>query len=313
MLQESISLIIPARGSAPYLFDCLRSALQINYYLLEIIVVDDGLDKDTRLKLDSLQNKITVLESKGKGPSYARNLAANFSKAAYLAFTDSDCILPRDWIAQLFSGFEYFPSAVACGGIQLLPQESTPFEKEVFSFFKKTGFIAEYSRMPKKSSIFKVRHNPSCNVMYKREIFLREGGFLEGLWPGEDIELDYRLTKRGYLLVCNPQAIVYHHRPRELRSFCLMMHRYGLTQGYLVKRYGFFRRLHFLALFSLGGLILAIFIFFYNKIYFFIFGVGLFLLTFFYFQGKASLFKLFLLSLFYWQRGFWRGLFYKLD
>lgn len=61
--------------------------------------------------------------------------------------------------------------------------------------------------------------------MYKRDTFLECGGFLDELWPGEDVELDYRLKKKGYHLICNPGAVVYHYRPKKLAVFLAMMYR----------------------------------------------------------------------------------------
>jgi GT2 family glycosyltransferase len=157
----------------------------------------------------------------------------------------------------LLLGFQEFPQAVACGGIQRLPQDATDFQKKVFFFMKRVGFITEYMRKAKQKKIKEVNHNASCNVIYRKDAFLSEGGFLEGLWPGEDVELDYRLSKRGYKLVFNPQAIVYHYRPRDLKSFLKMMYRYGLAQGFLVKKYGIFRKIQLVPLFVLTVILIT--------------------------------------------------------
>jgi hypothetical protein len=43
----------------------------------------------------------------------------------------------------------------------------------------------------------------------------------------------------------NPGACVAHYRPKTYRAFARMMKRYGASAWQLVKRYGFFRRLHY--------------------------------------------------------------------
>ncbi len=170
----------------------------------------------------------------------------------FLAFTDSDCIVDKNWLTELLKGFREYPEAVSCGGAQKLPEDATNFEKKVFLFMKKAGFFSEYARQAKDANITEVNHNASCCVMYKREVFLKEGGFLEGLWPGEDVELDYRLREKGYKLLFNPRAVIYHYRSKSLKSFLKMMDRYGRAQGYLVRKYGIFRKIQLVPFLVLG-------------------------------------------------------------
>jgi GT2 family glycosyltransferase len=90
-----------------------------------------------------------------------------------------------------------------------------------------------------------VNHVASCNAMYKRDVIEEVGGFDERLWPGEDVDLDYKVTHKGYKTAYNPKAIIAHHRPKNLKSFFNMMKRYGWAQAYLIRKYGIFRKLHY--------------------------------------------------------------------
>lgn len=237
-----ISIIISAKGECPHLEACLSSVLNSNYRNFNIIVVDDGLSSKAILALEKYNGKMRILTSAGKGPSCARNLAVKNTAAEFIAFTDSDCIVDKDWLINLLDGFKEYPNAISCGGKQELPQDAGDFEKKVFLFMQKTGFLTDYMRIAKNNEIIEVHHNASCNVMYKKAAFLKEGGFLESLWPGEDVEFDYRLTKKEYKMVFNPKAIVYHYRSKNFRSFSQMMYRYGWAQGFLVRKYGIFRK-----------------------------------------------------------------------
>lgn len=241
-----VAVIIPVRGNAPYLHDCLRSVLANTYPYKEVIVVDDGLAHPAREMLVQFSGSITILDNHARGPSFGRNTAAGVTAADFIAFTDSDCITHPDWLAELLRGFTEVPGVVACGGTQQIPDDATAFEKKVFLFMQRSGFVSEYVRTARSAAIVAVNHNASCNVMYKRDIFLSIGGFAAGLWPGEDVELDYRLIRKGYTIITNPAAIVKHYRPKSLKAFAVMMFRYGLAQGFLVRKYGFFRLMHFL-------------------------------------------------------------------
>jgi len=306
-MQEKIAVIVPAKASPREIDKCIGSLLNLGYPDLEVILVDDGLEKDALHLLGNFKDKIKVIKSDSRGPSAARNLAAKNTAAEYIAFTDSDCIVDRDWLKELIHGFRDYPQAVSCGGVQGLPQDATNFEKKVFLFMQKSGFISDYVRMTKNIRIREVNHNPSCNVMYKKEVYLKEGGFLEGLWPGEDVEFDYRLKKKGYKLFLNPKAVVYHYKPKNWKSFLRMMYRYGFTQGFLVKRYGIFRKIHLVPVLSMLCLVLLTPLLFSNKIFVFCFIVGAILSIWFYFFDFLS-FLIFLSGISFWHLGFIAGL-----
>ncbi|MFC1514865.1 glycosyltransferase [Candidatus Omnitrophota bacterium] len=251
-----VAVIIPAKGRAPHLKKCLASVLGLNYPYFDTIVVDDGLDENAKRDIDAYAEQVKVLSSSQQGPSFARNVAAHFTDAEFLAFTDSDCLVDRDWLNQMLKGFQYGPETAACGGVQRLPPEASRFEAHVFSFMRKIGFLTDYIRSAAEDKIIAVAHNASCNVMYRRDIFLKENGFLQGLWPGEDVEFDHRLTRNGHTVVFNPHALVEHHRPDSLPGFCRMMYRYGKAQGFLVRRYGIFRKIQ---LVPLAGFLIILF------------------------------------------------------
>jgi GT2 family glycosyltransferase len=218
--------------------------LRLEYPAYDIIVVDDGSDDQTALIVREYSERLTLLVNpRSKGPSAARNAAVRLSRSSMVAFTDGDCIVSKDWLDQLLKGLEQ-SNAVSCGGAQHLPADATGFERNVFVFLQRAGFITEYVKDVKASGIRYVEHNPSCSVMYRRDAFLESGGFLEGLWPGEDVDLDRRLTLKGYLHAFNPDAVVYHYRPKMMRGFVRMMYRYGWAQGRLVRQYGCFRLIH---------------------------------------------------------------------
>lgn len=242
-MDETVCVIIPAQGAAPYLAQCVASVFSQQRTPDELILVDDGIDPKVLEPLRQYQEGLRVLKSDGAGPSAARNLAAQSTSAQFIAFTDSDCSVDKRWLAELLDGFRQYPEAAGGGGSQEVPPDASIFERRVFSFMRKTGMLTEYVRRGRPDELALVGHNASCNAIYKRGVFLQEGSFLNELWPGEDVELDYRLRKKGYQLFYNPRSVVYHHKPRSWRAFAAMMYRYGRAQGILVRRHGFFRRI----------------------------------------------------------------------
>ena len=346
-LNDKICVIVPAKGDCDSFGKCIDSLINLDYSPFEIIIVDDGLTRGALAQLESFSRRIKILNSQSRGPSYARNLAAQHTDAEFLAFTDSDCMVDKDWLKELKRGLDISGGKfIGCGGVQELPCDASFFEKKVFRFIKKAGIIADYGRSAEKGGLLasageikpisdsrskfnavfrgiarmpyvpprpvklkEVKHNASCNVMYRKDIFLAAGGFQEGLWPSEDVELDYRLIKNGYKLSFNPSAVVYHYRPKDFKSFKGMMFRYGSTASFLIKKYGFFRPVYFVPLFLAFLLVfLALSILFnFFLAYLSTLAVSVFLL-FVYLQSDFWLFKLAISAVFYWSLGLLKGL-----
>ncbi len=236
-----MGIIIPVKNGSQAIKKCLESIFSLDYKNFELIVIDDGSTDDTPRILSEYKT-VRIITTKGIGPSAARNMGIKEAKAEFIAFTDGDCLVDKSWLKELLKGF-VAQDIAAVGGSQSSPADDTEFGKDIQSFLEIVGFVAEYTK--KGGCVKPTKHNPSCNAMYRRDVLLRAGGFLENFWPGEDLELDYRLIRGGHKLMFNPDAVVYHYRPATIGKYARMMYRYGFAQGYLVRRYGLFRTLHF--------------------------------------------------------------------
>ncbi|MFH1562091.1 MAG: glycosyltransferase [Nitrospirota bacterium] len=339
-MNSLVSIIIPVKNGQKTIKKCLDSLEKLNYDNYEIIVIDDNSSDGTRQILNSYSG-IQVIKTLGIGPSGCRNLGIKLSKGEYLAFTDADCLVHPEWLNELHKGFELVETknnpltpfikgeyelhkgfesveteaclVVGVGGDQQSPEDETEFGKLVQAFLKTVGFVADYVKgyTPSRTSqTSQTNHNPTCNVMYRKEVFGKVGGFLEELWPGEDVELDYRIKKTGKLMY-NPRAIVYHYRPDKLWKFCKMMERYGYAQGFLVRKYGAFRLIHYepVFLFILFSSIISLLV--YNLRL----GIGCLVFCllmpaiYFFIKAKSIRFiQLFVATIVNWNLGFVKGL-----
>ena len=90
-----VSVIIPAYRAADYIDRAIGSVLNQTIYPKEVIVVDDGSDDNTSVKIEKYTNNetpiiINKLYQKNKGAGAARNLAIEAATGKYVAFLDSD-------------------------------------------------------------------------------------------------------------------------------------------------------------------------------------------------------------------------------
>jgi GT2 family glycosyltransferase len=252
-----VSVVIPVHNEGRTLCACLASLFAQDHQPIELILINDGSTDDTAAILASYGERIQVLTTPGVGPSQGRNLGVARATGEYVAFTDGDCVCDPGWIRELLRGFDGHPEVVGVGGSQHTPPDDSPYGKQVGAFLRAFGFASEYIRAGEQKDIVEVKHNPTCNVLYRRMVFDRVAGFLKWLWPGEDVEFDRRVRRSGFRLMYNAGAIVHHHRPDTPAKFRRMMRRYGEAQGILVRMYGPFRTIQFMPVALVAGLTLA--------------------------------------------------------
>ncbi|MFN3966201.1 MAG: glycosyltransferase [Endomicrobiia bacterium] len=308
-----ISIIIPVRNGEKTIEKCISSIFNLDYSDYELIVVNDGSTDRTEEIINNVitqfiekKNKFKLIKTEGVGPSEARNIAIREAKGEFIAFTDADCIVDKNWLNELLKGFSS-NDVVGVGGSQLTPEDDTDFSKKIHEFMNRIGFVTEYIKSTKDKALKEVSHNPTCNVMYRKKIFSEIGGFLKGLWPNEDVEFDLRVKKKGYKLIYNPSAVVYHYRPDSLKKFLSMMFRYGKSQGYTTTLYGFFRKIQIVPVVFLLLLILEIFLLVKNFIYGIIFPILLVFFALIYLRSLEFASFLFL-TVIVWSFGFFCGI-----
>jgi cellulose synthase/poly-beta-1,6-N-acetylglucosamine synthase-like glycosyltransferase len=249
----AVSIVIPVYNARKTLVKCLDAISKLDYPDYEVIVVDDG-STDGSAELCEAYWNVRVIRLDRGGPSRARNAGIEAARGELTAFTDGDCIVDRQWLRELAKGFQS-PEIAGVGGDQKSPDDETPTGRTIQDFFKAIGFMTGYIKT--RAQMTETDHNPSCNSVYPKALLQGLGGFNESLWPGEDVDLDYRIRRLGYKLMYNPAAVVGHYRPDDYRGLWRMMQRYGACQFHLIRMYGPFRALHYAPAALVVGLLAA--------------------------------------------------------
>lgn len=98
-----ISLVIPAFNEEKYISKCLESIFKQTRKPDEIILVNNNSTDDTEKIAKKFD--IRIINEKKQGISYARNRGFNEAKYEIIARCDSDCVLPKTWIDQIYKNF----------------------------------------------------------------------------------------------------------------------------------------------------------------------------------------------------------------
>jgi len=224
-----VSVIIPVRNRPEEIKACLQSLVGLDYPLekFEIIVVDDASTDHTPEVIKEFNLHLISLKENKKA-SFCRNLAAQKAKGDILAFIDSDCISDPLWLSELIPAFKD-PAIGAVGG-------------RVDSFFN-TSVLDKYEQV--KSSLIMGTHAkrsqknenffyvPSCNLLVKKDLFLKIDGFKEELVVGEDVDLCWRLQDAGYHVEFRPSGKIFHKHRNTIGPFCHRRFEYGTSEPLL--------------------------------------------------------------------------------
>lgn len=232
-MPPTVSIVIPTHNSGQTIRECLESLFKLNYPKdkFEVIIVDDSNDKTEKIAKEYPVKFFKLKDSTGA----KRNFGVGKARGQIIAFTDSDCIVHKDWLKNFT---KHFNSEVAgVGGPNLTPKDD-PFIAKCVGFalssWLGSGGI-RYARTYKSAK--SVDHNPSCNCAFIKSVFEEVGGFNESMWPTEDIELDYKIRKKGYKLIYSPDVIVWHRRKSSLSSLFLQIFRYGLNRVKVARKH----------------------------------------------------------------------------
>lgn len=203
-----ISIIIPSRNSEKTISTTIKSLLNQDYSgKYEIIVVDRSTDKTPEIVS---KFPLKLIKQKSVGISAARNLGVKKAKGKIVVFIDSDCIAPKNWLGNLLKPLSD-KNVVAVSGTY-----KTKNTESIIARF--TGYEIE-SRHEKMKNLETIDFVGGFNCAFKKNIFLRIGGFDTSFAQSEDGELSYRIAEKGNKIKFNPSAYVYHYHPETLIKF----------------------------------------------------------------------------------------------
>ena len=222
-----LSVVIPCRDRWTSLRTCLESVhhAQENYEGdVSILVIDDRSNPPLSQKISPDFPKVNVVASSGRGPGAARNEALERCRGGGVIFTDSDCVVSREWLSVAADWLSKEGPPVAQGVPWLFQKKQNPSLGQQEEALYETMF-----------STYLI--NGTCRQIDTRNLILRPevlNRHTELRFPTqmETAAAEARVfarefLRRGLPITWLPELTVFHEDPSDMRAVCRQKYRHG--------------------------------------------------------------------------------------
>lgn len=226
---HDISVIIPTVGRS-ILQQCLQSIADGSVLPQRVIVVDQSSNPDIRewmRVLDERGVEATHLPSGQTGRASGVNRGIECINTGFLAITDDDCLVERDWLQNMRRYLSTCPDNIITGRVESAGDEEVPLV--VTSMFPET-----YSRPRLKFDRLSGGNMGAALAVINQVGHLDEDPVLR---CSEDGELAYRALRSGAQITYAPDVVIYHHGWRDTMERQRQYRQYAMSSGGFYGKY----------------------------------------------------------------------------
>ena len=144
-----ISVVVPVYQVESYLATCLQSLARQTERDLEVVMVDDGSTDGSRALAERFaehDRRFRLVCQPNGGLGSARNTGTALATGEFLAFVDSDDVLPRDAYARLLGALDATGSDFATGNVLRLTRQGTSQAQFLARTFARSRLRTHVSR-----------------------------------------------------------------------------------------------------------------------------------------------------------------------
>lgn len=228
----TLLIIVPTFQRPLLLKSCLESICSLLEENVNVLVMDQSFDNSSRLVCEQFP-QIKYNHADYQNKSRAINEGILNSNEDVISIIDDDTILDKNWIKAVLRAFSDSEIDVAQGSIMVSDSsfdDAVDNNQDIVIKRKTIGRVC----VPQ---LFKI----GCNFAFRRQVFYTAGAFNETLGPGtknkagEDLEWGYRVFKKGYKLLLNPEMRITHTSWREKTDLTAQTEEYGHAFGKVLK------------------------------------------------------------------------------
>jgi O-antigen biosynthesis protein len=208
---------------------CLKSLVAQSFSQeYELIVVENGTHERYKEVCSRYKAKYVSLDEKNM--ARARIQGVLESNGLYVLFTDSDCVMHKDWIRQIYLFLEKNNISGAGGRIKRYNPKT---KAELYGENLAAGQKTLQSYQP----IIDLPYVVLANAGFRRAALLEVGLFDETLLSGNDVDICWKLILKGHKIGICDSALVYHENRKSAKSIFMAHFKYSVYQILLFDKY----------------------------------------------------------------------------
>jgi GT2 family glycosyltransferase len=227
--QPSVTVLVTVRNSAHTIKKCVDSLLKLNYKNKKIYVTDAYSTDGTWEILKKYGKKIRLERIKAN-IAKAHNYMIKRCKTNFVAFTDADCIVDKNWLKYLIDAFKE-EDIIASGGLI-----KTPNSVNRLQYLIGRDLEDRFRQFPKYVSRF-----PTMSLCAKTS-FAKKILFDEELDIAQETDWGYRINEHGKMAYV-PKAKIYHYHRSTLRGYFKQQFNYAKYAFLLYFKKGYMRKI----------------------------------------------------------------------
>ncbi len=228
-----VSVVVPTRNCERTIAACLDSLMALDFSSFEIIMVDDGSTDGTRQIIS--RYPVRVVSGPKRGAYAARNSGVECAVGEIVAFTDTDCIVDREWLKNLVK--HYSDQRIGGVGGSVQPLSFNTVVGQFLSLGEQEIIHSRVCTNLRDHDVgFMTSSLGSGNMSFRKAVLMELKGFSEDMIKCGDYEMCWRAQRAGYDLIYEPEAKTYHKPSRSLWQLIVQMFEFGLSQPILLRK-----------------------------------------------------------------------------
>jgi len=202
MATPLVSVVVPCYRPGSLIDGCLARVLDQDLDApYEVIVVESSGD-GTAERLASRFPRCRVIATPHRTlPAEAQNIGVAASGGRFVAITNHDCLVPRDWLRGLLARHERGAYAAVGGAVA----NGTPE-----SLVGTAAYWCEFNAFTPGRPAGEVAGVPQCNVCFRRDALRGPTPFPEVRFGAEELAFNYELRRAGGVFYFDPSVVVTH-------------------------------------------------------------------------------------------------------
>jgi mycofactocin system glycosyltransferase len=228
---SALTVVVPVRDRPAQLARCLDAVLT-TCPESPVIVVDDGSRDRAAVHAVCLERGVAVSRHDAwRGAAAARNTGLAACSTPYVAFVDSDVVLPPSCAARLLGHFADPAVGAVAPRVRALP----PSRGIIGRYEERHSALDMGPNARRVAPGLPTAYVPGTVLVVRRSA--AAVGFDETLPIGEDVDFVWRLSRAGWRVRYDPAAHVWHDHRERLRAFASRRRLYAESVAMLARRH----------------------------------------------------------------------------